>query len=258
MSVPTFWSAGRYESVGERIAVIASEVVDAVARRTPLTGLDVVDLACGPGSAALAAAAEGARVTAVDITPELLAIGAAKPGGEHVKWRHADASETGLADGSCDAIVSNMGIIFVEPERQVVELRRLLKPHGLLSFSTWVRDSTNPMFDPIVAVLGAPPSRGFTPDQWGDPIIVEQRLGADFTDIELDRGTLRWHFASLEAGLHFLEHESPIHVDVFGRVDAQQRTRLLAAFAEAMRPHVGADGVDFDASYAVVTARRQG
>ena len=78
MSSPTIWSAGRYDAVGDRIAPIAAEVVAAVDRRRPLSGAAVADLACGTGSAALAAAAAGARVTAVDITPELLAIGAQK------------------------------------------------------------------------------------------------------------------------------------------------------------------------------------
>jgi hypothetical protein len=35
MSSPTIWSTGRYEAVGERIAPIAVEVVDA-AKREPL------------------------------------------------------------------------------------------------------------------------------------------------------------------------------------------------------------------------------
>jgi predicted RNA methylase len=70
VSTPTIWSAGRYDAVGERIAPIAAEVVAAAQRRGPFG--DVADLACGTGNAALAAAAAGARVTAVDVTPELM------------------------------------------------------------------------------------------------------------------------------------------------------------------------------------------
>ncbi len=74
----TFWAAGRYDALGDRIAGIADEVVAAAARRTTLRDAAVVDLACGTGSAALAAAATGAVVTGADITPELIAIGAQK------------------------------------------------------------------------------------------------------------------------------------------------------------------------------------
>ena len=96
----------------------------------------MADLACGTGSAALAAAAAGARVTGVDVTPELIAIGAhkAEKPGRPITWVTADAADTGLPGGSFDAVVSNMGIIFVEPTRQVAEIARLLKPGGVLAF----------------------------------------------------------------------------------------------------------------------------
>lgn len=251
------WAAGRYESVGERIATIATEVVDAADRRVPLPGRTLIDLACGTGSAALAASAKGARVTAVDITDELIGIAASKPGADAVAWRTADASDTGLPDGAYDAAVSNMGIIFVTPDRQVAEIARLLKPTGVLAFSSWVRNVTNPFFDPIVAVLGAPPGRAFSPDQWGDPAIVRDRLAADFTDVEVDEGTFTWAFDSVDAAMGFLVHESPMHVDVFGRADGEQRERLSAAFRSALDPHAADDGVHFDSSYVVVSALRR-
>ena len=150
----------------------------------------MADLACGTGNAALAAAAAGARVTAVDVTPELIAIGAqkAEAAGHSITWVTADAADTGLPGGSFDAVVSNMGIIFVEPTRQVAEIARLLRPGGVLGFSSWVRDPDNPFFSPIVAVLGPPPSSGYSPDQWGEADTVTDRLAADFDDVEIEPG----------------------------------------------------------------------
>src|SRR5260370_22644595 len=100
MSSPTIWSSGHYEAVAERIANIATDVIDALDRRLPLREAVLVDLACGTGSAALAAAARGARVTAVDITPELIAIGIrrAAVAGCSLTRVTADASHTGLPD----------------------------------------------------------------------------------------------------------------------------------------------------------------
>jgi SAM-dependent methyltransferase len=253
----SIWSAGRYDSVGERIERIAVELVDIVDRRVPVSGKAVVDLACGTGSAALAAAGRGAVVTGVDITPELLAIGAEKDTHDRITWLAADAADTGLPDGVHDAVVSNMGIIFVDPDRQLAELVRLLKPAGILGFSSWVRSASNPFFDPIVAVLGAPPSRAFTPDQWGDPAIVQSRLAPGFTDVEVDQRSFSWEFASLDAALHFLVHESPMHVDVFSRIDGCQHAELADAFRVALEPHSGAGGVSFDTPYVVVSASRR-
>ncbi|MGB3481600.1 MAG: class I SAM-dependent methyltransferase [Mycobacterium sp.] len=257
----SIWSAGRYEAVAQRIAGIAEEVVAAVARRAPLLDSAVVDLASGTGSAALAAAERGARVTAVDITPELLAIGAEKAAaaGVTVSWVSADAADTGLPASSFDAAVSNMGVIFVEPAAQVAELTRLLKPGAVVGFSSWVRDTVNPLYDPIVSVLGAPPARGYTPDQWGDPAITAERLSASFGSLEFAPGRHPWRFPSQAQALTFVTQESPMHVDILGKLAPGQRSALVAAFDAALGDCVGDDGeVVFNASYVVVTAVRHG
>lgn len=255
MNNTTPWSAGRYEAVAERISSIAEQVVEAVGRRRPLPDAAIVDLACGTGSAALAAAARGARVTAVDITAELIAIAERRDGGHHVTWLTGDASDTGLPASSFDAVMSNMGIIFVDPDRQVAELARLLRPSGVLAFSSWVRDAANPFFDPVVEVLGRPATATFAPDQWGDADVVHERLTPAFDDIALEPGAHRWTFESMAAALHFLRAESPIHVETFRRAGAEQQEQLAAAFESALRPHVDSSGaVSFTSSYVVVTA----
>lgn len=255
----TLWAAGRYESVAERIAEIAVQTVAAADGHTPIRGRSVLDLACGTGSAAIEAAARGATVTGVDVTAELLeqADAKARAGGHAVTWVATDAAATGLPDTAFDTVVSNMGIIFVDPERQVGEIARVLKPGGVLAFSSWARDDHNPFYDPILAVLGAPPATGFSPDQWGDPDICSQRLAADFTDVDVQRGRFTWRFESLEAALRFLTDESPMHVSVFARVEGTQRDRLLDAFRDALTPHARDDGVRFEAPYVVVTAARR-
>jgi SAM-dependent methyltransferase len=260
VSSPTIWSSGRYEAVAQHIAPIANAVIDAVDRRLPVRDALLVDLACGTGNAALAAAARGARVTAVDITPELIAIGArnAEAAGTSVAWVTADASNTGLTARSFDALVSNMGIIFVEPVGLVAEVSRLLKPGGALGFSAWVHDAANPFFTPIVDVLGPPPASGYSPDQWGEPDTITARLSADFDDIDIEHSRHPWQFESLDAGMHFLTRESPLHVDVFSRVNAEQSGRLVAGFQSALQVRAGVDGrVSFEAPYVVVTARRR-
>ncbi|AQA01416.1 SAM-dependent methyltransferase [Mycobacterium sp. MS1601] len=256
----TLWSAGRYEAVAQQIAPIAEQVVATLDAKSGLAGSTVVDLACGTGSAAIAAARKGATVTALDITPELVALGEQKADavGVSVDWRTGDASDTGLPAGSFDAAVSNMGIIFVEPGSQVAELARLLKSGGVLAFSSWVRDSVNPFFDPIVATLGAPPARGYSPDQWGDQAVAGQRLAADFDEVSFQLGKHPWRFESQAAALAFVTDESPMHVDIFSRLDADKSAALRTAFSDALETQTGADGsVAFDASYVVVTARRR-
>lgn len=255
MGSPTIWSSGRYDAVGERIAPIASQVVGAAERRHTLAGAVVVDLACGTGSAALAAAARGAKVTGVDYTAELVGIAAGRDGAEAVTWRTGDASDTGLPADTFDAAISNMGIIFVDPDQQVAEIIRLLKPAGTLAFSAWVRSVTNPLFDPVVAVLGAPATAAFSPDQWGDTAILTERLGPHFDDIDIQRGEHRWEFESMAAAMQFLRAESPMHVATFQRAGAHEE-ELAAAFQTALQAHAEPSGaIAFNAPYIVVSAR---
>ena len=58
-------------------------------------GDEVIDVGCGTGNAALPAAATGARVVGLDITPELLEVGRrnAAEAGVEVEWVEGDAEE---------------------------------------------------------------------------------------------------------------------------------------------------------------------
>ncbi|OLP02178.1 SAM-dependent methyltransferase [Mycolicibacterium porcinum] len=256
---PTNWAAGRYQAVAERIAVIAAEVVAAADRVGPLRDTTLVDLACGTGSAALAAAQAGAKVTGVDLTAELIAIAAERPGADAVHWVVADAANTGLPDRGFDTVVSNMGIIFVEPTSLVAEVTRLLTPGGVFAFSTWVRDAAgSPFFTPIVETLGQPPASGYSPDQWGDLEIVQSRLADRFDDVRFETGSHTWQFDSVDSAVRFIADESPMHVDLLGRLDEPTRDRLLDAFTAALGAATNDEGrVSFDAPYAVVTTHRR-
>jgi 2-polyprenyl-3-methyl-5-hydroxy-6-metoxy-1,4-benzoquinol methylase len=64
------WSDGEYERTAERLAPIAEVVVDAA---QIAAGERVLDVACGTGNAALAAARRGARVVGVDPAAGLVA-----------------------------------------------------------------------------------------------------------------------------------------------------------------------------------------
>jgi SAM-dependent methyltransferase len=151
-----------------------------------------------------------------------------------------------------------MGIIFVEPAGQVAEIARLLRPGGVLGFSSWVPDRDIPFYKPVVAVLGSPPASAYSPDQWGIADVITDRLAADFDDIVIETRTQTWQLGSVGEAMYLLEHESPMHVSLLGNLDEAKRGELLAAFDDAMRSSANADGlVRFDGPYVVVTARRR-
>jgi SAM-dependent methyltransferase len=79
------WASGSYASVAERI-------VDDVPPRHLLErlgiepGMEVLDLATGTGNVAIRAAQLGARVTGVDLTPELFGRRASAPPPRASRW----------------------------------------------------------------------------------------------------------------------------------------------------------------------------
>lgn len=199
-------------------------------------------------------------MTGVDITPELIAIATEKASraGLDVEWITGDAAQTGLPSAASDAVVSNMGIIFVEPTSQVAEIGRLLKQGGVLSFSAWVPDPQTPFFKPIVSVFGQPTASAHGPDQWGVAETIRDRLGADFDEVEIETGMSPWRLGTVEDAMHLIEHESPLHVSLLRNLDEANSHALRAAFENAMRENLDANGmVAFDAPYVVVTALRR-
>jgi len=114
-------------------------------------GVRVLDVACGPGYVAAAAAARGASVLGLDFAAEMVALAGRKwPG---VEFKEGDAENLDLPDASFDAALVNFGILHLaDPDRALAEAWRVLKPGGRLAFTVW---EPPPRTVPFEIVLGA-------------------------------------------------------------------------------------------------------
>jgi SAM-dependent methyltransferase len=105
-------------------------------------GRRVLDIACGTGVAAQAAADAGAHVTGVDFSAAMLAM--ARSLHPDIAFQAGDAEQLPFADRSFDAVISNFGVHHVEhPERAIAEARRVLAPGGTLAFTVWAASADN-------------------------------------------------------------------------------------------------------------------
>lgn len=118
-------------------------------------GARVLDAPSGPGTAALAAAeAVGGtgRVVALDSSSRMLGIArtrAASEGSEHVEFIEGDMTALAFPDESFDAVLSVLGIFFVEDIAGLLRsLWRLVKPGGRLAVTTLGRG----VFEPAITV----------------------------------------------------------------------------------------------------------
>lgn len=96
-------------------------------------GHRVLDVACGTGVVAVTAARLGARVTGLDLTPELLerARENASIAGVDVDWHEGDVEQLPFGDAAFEVVLSQFGHMFApRPGVAVAEMLRVLSPGG--------------------------------------------------------------------------------------------------------------------------------
>jgi SAM-dependent methyltransferase len=99
-------------------------------------GLRLLDVACGPGYVAAAAARKGSSVVGVDFSSAMVGIAnVANPG---LEFREGDAENLDFPDCSFDAVVMNFGMLHLErPESAIAQAFRVLRPGGRYAFTVW-------------------------------------------------------------------------------------------------------------------------
>jgi SAM-dependent methyltransferase len=182
-------------------------------------GVKLLDVGCGTGTVALTAARAGAKVTGIDLTPELIARAKENAALTHseIQWHEGDVEELPFGDATFDVVVSQFGHMFApRPDVAVREMLRVLRPGGTIAFSTWPPELyTGRLFQLLGKYAPAPPPAGVAPPpQWGDPNIVRERLGDKVKDLVFDRDIVR--FPAL----------SPAHCRVFMEQNVGPVTKL--------------------------------
>jgi len=185
------WALGSFAEVAVFTAQPAGHLVRFAGVRP---GQTLLDVGTGTGVVAITAARAGAKVTGLDLTPELLEQARAiapLAGVADIAWQDGDAENLPFPDASFDVVLSQFGHMFApRPDVAAKELLRVLKPGGRVAFATWPPE----MFPGVCATLGMkylPPPAGVpSPMQWGDAGIVQQRLGPGVKDLQFERGMM--------------------------------------------------------------------
>jgi SAM-dependent methyltransferase len=251
------WDDGDYATAGDLWATVGERLVEDVG----VAGLDVLDVATGTGMTAIAAARAGGRVTAVDVTPDLLEIARARAGsvGLTIRWITADMQATPLGDAGFDRVLSTFGAMFAaEPRAMARELVRLCRPGGLIAACAWTPDGVFGRIAPTVARFLPSRPPGPSPTAWGTP-----GAAGFFTDLPVAVSTalrtVEIRFASVEAATVMFERKpGPIQamrrvLEPLGRWPAA-RAALCELFARSGMQ--ARDGLVLDVPYLVLVARR--
>jgi ubiquinone/menaquinone biosynthesis C-methylase UbiE len=244
------------ERVDERSAQLTRKMLEVTA---PRRGERVLELACGPGGAGLAAAelvAPGGEVVLSDIAAEMTLIAsqrAAARGLRNVTARVLDLEQIEEPDESYDVVLCREGLMLVpDPERAAREIRRVLRPGGRVALAVWGPRQRNPwlsvMFDAISAQLGCPVPPASIPG----PFSLEdaEALGALLGDAELSEVSVNELSVPLRAG-SFEEWwtarcalAGPL-TKILASLPADAHDAIRARAKEQTRPYETADGLEF-------------
>ncbi len=174
------WASGDYPDMVETFLLpLGPRLVEACG-----IGPDsvVLDVAAGTGNASIPAAKAGAKVTASDLTPELLEAGRARAESEDLAldWVEADAEHLPFDDASFDVVISSIGAMFAPHHQDVAnELVRVCRPGGKVGLLSWTPEGlVGGLFKTMGPFAPPPPPGAQPPPLWGS----EQHLGEIFGD----------------------------------------------------------------------------
>jgi len=115
-------------------------------------GTSLLDVACGPGYVAAAAALRGARVLGVDFSAVM--VEAASRLYPELAFKQADAEALELPDASFDAVSMNFGLLHLDqPEKALSECYRVLKPGGRFAFTVWAAPADSRAFAIVLEAI---------------------------------------------------------------------------------------------------------
>ena len=208
------WQVGVWDRISElylrEVDPRFSSVVQNVLERADLKpGHRVLDLGTGTGSVAIGAArlvGPSGRVTAVDISPDMLAMArrrVAESGYANIAVREARAEQLPADDGSFDVLLASLSLMYVIDRAGAArEMRRVLRPGGRFVAAVWAAaercdivlfQQTAGRFAPPPPVPAVGPGALADPsgflaqlaDVGIDARVETEELGFDFHDFEL-------------------------------------------------------------------------
>ncbi len=151
----------------------------------------VADVGCGTGVVAVTAAQVGAKVSASDLTPELIARAKENSmiSGFEIDFQEADVEQLPYENDKFDIVLSQFGHMFApRADLAINEMLRVLKPGGIIAFSTWPPELLTGRLFILTAKYGSSPPAGISsPVDWGKIEVIKNRLAEKVKHITFHR-----------------------------------------------------------------------
>jgi ubiquinone/menaquinone biosynthesis C-methylase UbiE len=255
------WSKGDFAMVASLVYHVSESLAEALEL---IPDERVLDVACGSGNGAIAAARRTwGKTVGADYVPALLERGRERAAAERleIEFVEADAQDLPFEDGSFDVAMSIFGAMFApDQEKTAAELLRVVKPGGRIGMGNWSPDGgVGTMFKTIAK--HAPPPPGIdSPLAWGTEERLQELFGDGIADLRIEHRTSRQPFRSADHYIEFFRtYFGPTQMayERVGSEGEQALTDDLRAFLTAANT-AGDRALVLEADYLEVIATRAG
>ncbi len=263
--------AGAWERNADSVDAQLTHATGVMLDAARLAGGDgVLDIACGAGSAGIAAAERvgaSGRVVLADDAPMMVEAAARRSAGlPQVGTLVCDLASIDAPDASFDAVLCRHGLMFAEDHgAAVAEARRVLRPGGGYVAMTWDSRAANPwlglLMDAVGEQFGVPfPPPGIPgPFALDDPDRLADVLRAGgLDDVDVTRIATPMRTASVDTWWELVPQlAGPVAIALAGMEEDVRdaiRARALGYAAEAAR--ATGDGIEMDGSVLVASGQR--
>jgi ubiquinone/menaquinone biosynthesis C-methylase UbiE len=226
------WQTGNYARVGNTLQIMAELLAEAADVHP---GEAVLDVACGQGNGAIAAALRFAEATGLDYAVNLLDQARQRAAVQHldITFTEGDAEDLPFPAGSFDVALSIVGVMFApDHQRAADELVRVVRPGGRIALASWTPDG---MVGQLFKIVGsyAPPPAGLVPGvRWG----TVDHLAALFGDrVTWTATTVRQYVFRFRTPQHYAEFLCQYYgptARLYAGLDEARRTRFSHELAD--------------------------
>lgn len=259
---------GRMDDLPDRQELAAAHVIatEKLCEQLQISaGARVLDIGCGTGHAAIAAARRHANVTGIDINEESLSRARRRTeveGLSGIDFMTADAAGMPFADAGFDVAVSSFGFVFLpDQEGAARELARVVRPGGTVGLTAYTRQSIpSQIYDLVHGILqppGKPPRAHY---EWSNGPRAGELLKPYFHGIRVTYDSYDSCYMSSAESFDHVSRSNPNIRAALARCDKDQVGRFRERYIAILDRHNRATDGTFMANmdYAVISAVRAG
>ena len=161
------WTIGDFHVIGAGLTIVGEILCEDAGLSA---GQKVLDVACGSGNTALAAARRRARVCGLDLFDKLVerARERSRAEGFEIDFQAGNCEQLPYADAEFDMVLSTLGVMFAPAqERAAAEMLRVCKPGGIIALSNWTLESLPGGMFALGAKYGSARPNARPPVEWG-------------------------------------------------------------------------------------------